>query len=314
MTPLLSAVLLVGCPDPEETTRPPPGPTGLFVDDTGGSVATGPMSERFAYEQPEIDVLFVIDASCSMISQRETLLASVDGLIRDWDDLGFAYHVGVADIDHTDETGELEQSGGYRWADPDHPTPAQLLSTLVGNVAAASSVESGRGAVWRTFQLADEPGEFNYGFLRDDSQVSIIVHTDANDQGGNTPISQPDFIDWLKDFRPEGDILFHSIAATQDYADVSNAVGGVVWSVDNTPYGPALQAITDQFHEAPLVLGAVPDEASFVVHVITDGNQQLLAEDQYTFDSSANALVLDHGHAISGDIIEVSYDVAPTAP
>jgi hypothetical protein len=296
-------------PVPPEDTDLPPEDTATPPDDTAPPAPTGtPVSDSVTYTPPQIDVLFVIDASNSMISKTTTLTASLGGMVRDWDDLGFDYHAGVTNIDESNEHGWLEEVGGVKWVDNDIATPGSLLVGMVEAVGDPSSAESGREAAFKALQLSDELGEPNYGFLRDGSQIAIVVHTDEADQSGDTPVTEQEFIDYLLTLRPLEDVSFSAIAATSDYVTIANGVGGVVWSVDNTPYGPALQAITDQLHQfvvtlsQPVVLGTIEVRVTE-----PDATERVLDRSDWVVDSIAGTIELVGDLPQDGATVTIDY-------
>jgi hypothetical protein len=308
MAPWLSLALLA-CTGPAGDPADTDGPTGVDTDaaHTGDTATSTRVRDAFEYAPPVVDVLMVVDASCSMVGPREVLRQSIDGFVGDLEALGYDYHVGVTSIDQTNTSGALEEFNGLKWAESDQPAPADVLSQLVGGVDGNSAVEAGRAVTWRALTLADDPGELNHPFLRDDSQVAVIVHTDADDQSGNVPINAADFVDFLQTFRPTGDLFFHSIATTDDYFGVTDTVGGVRWRVENTPYGPPMQAMTDMFHEARLHLSEPPDLQTLEVRVLEpSGVARLLAPAAYEVVDDT-VLIVAEG-PVEGDTVEISYE------
>ncbi len=277
--------------------------------DTGGTVLVGtPVSDSFTYEAPVVDVLFILDTSSSMISKTETLISGLNGLVQDFVELGFDYHIGVTNIDETNNHGHLEGFDGAKWSSPEHPTPVAQLVGLVESVTDPSVLESGRSAAYKALELTDGSEEPNFGFLRDGSQVAVIVHTDETDQSGNNPINEADFITYMVELRDPGDSAFHSIAGTADYLALTNGVGGIGWSVDNTPYGPALQAIVDHFNKTQLTLSMPAVAGSFEIRVIEpDSTERLLLSTDFVHDSVEGTLELVSNVPQDGATVEVDY-------
>ena len=111
--------------------------------------------------------------------------------------------------------------------------------------------------------------------------------------------------------RETGRVAFHSIAGSVDYSQVSEAVGGVVWSVDNTPYGPPLQAMTDMIDPTLLVLSAPAVQSSIEVRIIDpDLVETVASAADYVYDSDENAVEMVKIPE-NGNTLEITYEVAP---
>lgn len=317
----LWTLVVVGC-GPGEVDPPDDLPTDIpTVVDSAVDTATDtappvepvePITDVFTYAAPTVDLFFVVDASTSMIDEVDVLIGALDNIVATWDALGIDYHAGVVDMDESPTHGHLLTVDGYRWADPSHPEPGTLLRQLVGSVSDPSSVEAGRAAAYKALNLTDA-GEPNEGFLRADSELAIIIFGDADDQSTNQPVSPSEFVDYLNGLRSEPEMVsLHAIAATTDYMSMSTAVGGIVWSIDNSPFGPVLDAITDSFERTnifALSAPAVPE--SVLVRVIeTDAVESTLAANILVYDAVANTVDLDAYLPSPGAVVEITYEPA----
>jgi hypothetical protein len=291
-------------------TQPPTTDTAENPTDTATpTVPLDPVTETFPYTAPPADILFVIDASTSMIGNTETLIGALEGLVDTWMARNIDFHVGVIDIDESDVQGELISIGGYKWADPTVPTPGLLLRQMVDAVPDPSTNESGRESAYKALEFTGV-GEPNDGFLRPDSDLAIIVHTDESDQSDPSPVSPQEFIDYLIALRPDPDLRgFDAIVATEDYFDITTEVGGVAWSVNNTPYGPALDAITSTIEgHNSFVLAAAADPDSITAHVIEpDGTLVDLANGDLSWNSGTHEVDLGAYYPLTGATVEITY-------
>ncbi len=265
------------------------------------------VTDEFSYEQTIIDVLYVLDTSGSMTAASEVLIGSLSAQVVDWTARGFDFQAGATSIDEGVDHGKLTMINGNKWADNTLPNPGMTLEALAHAVDDPSPAESGRAAAYKALQMT-APGAYNDGFLRDGSELAVIVHTDESDQSGPNPVTQQEFIDYLLELRDPDRVSFHSIAASQDYLEVTQAVGGVQWGVDNTPYGPALRAMSDTFDQMLFTLSEVADEASIEVLVIEpDFTEVVLVPDEYSYDAARNTVELtDYGPEV-GATIEITY-------
>jgi hypothetical protein len=317
---VLTAFLWMACTGPDPATDPTSiGPTDgatdlptVDTDDTGDTLPDlgPPVTESFAYAAPLADVLFVVDASSSMWARIDDLMGTMGPTVSAWSDRGIDYQVGVVDIDDSATQGQLVEVGGLRWADASHPNPGSLLRQMIDAVGDPSTVEAGTLAAFRAIERT-APGGFNEGFVRDGSEIVFVVVTDEADQSALVSALTPDgFVEGLLALRESpDDVAFHSIVATQDYVDISMQTGGVAWNVDNTPYGPAIDAITDSIepHNVfTLSARAIPE--TLAVRVVQPvGEPDLLDADDVDWDEDDWTVDLEDFHPLDGAVVEITY-------
>ena len=297
-------LLLLSCAGVVRVDDPTPDPP--VPPDTAPPVTT---TDVFTYEAPVVDVLFVIDASCSMAPKTAALIGSLQGMVDDWTAAGFDFHAGVVNIDESPVHGELVRVDGVGWADPSQANPGQMLMQLAAAVPDPSATESGRSAAYKALDWADEPGEANEGFLREGSEIAVIVHTDERDQSGSDPVNEAEFVNYMLGLREPERVAFHSIVGTEDYSNLSESIGGIVWSVDNTPYGPPLQAMTDTIDPTLLELSASPIESSLELRIVhADLTETMVDSDGYLYDDESNTVQMLTLPS-SGDTVEITYEL-----
>ncbi len=313
-------VLLAACvpdepePDRPEPTEPDPTtPTGATSRDTGGTTEPDPgtpVTESFGYAAPQADVLLVVDASSSPWARIDELLAVLAPTVSAWTSRGIDFHVGATDIDDSPTLGHLTEVGGLRWADPSHPDPGTLLRQLVDAVGDPSTIEAGTLAAHRAIQEA-QPGGFNDGFLRETSEIAIVVFTDEIDQTSLvSPLTPVEFVDALLALRKDPELVaFHAITDSQEYVDVAHATGGVAWNVANSPYGPVIDAITDTIERHNLfTLSADADPDSVAVRVLEpDGRVEDLTVYEFEYDAATRVVDLEEYYPLDGATVEITY-------
>ena len=212
-------------------------------------------------QSPEqnIDVLFVIDTSCSMREEQEALDANMPSFMQFFLDSGLDYHVGVVstNMDARNDQAALltEAVDGTRFIAPDTLEPFDTFTELALLGTDSHSEEQGRRAAWTAIELFGRTD--NAGFYRPDASLSIVVISDEDDQSGETPISLPDFVSWLDGLK-SGDssrTSFSAIVADTDrcatsafnvgdeYIDAVQATGGVLWSICTDRWDLALEQL-----------------------------------------------------------------------
>ena len=212
-------------------------------------------------QSPEanIDILFVIDTSCSMNEEQEALDANMPSFMQFFLDSGLDYHLGVVstNMDARNPTAGLltEASTGERFITPDTVNPFQVFSELAVLGTDTHSDEQGRRAAWTAIELFGETT--NAPFYRHDATLSVVVISDEDDQSGSEPIGEDEFVVWLdglKDGDPTKTSLSAIIADTsrcastsnnvgEEYIDAVVATGGVLWSICTDRWDLALEQL-----------------------------------------------------------------------
>lgn len=269
------------------------------VDDTAPPLVT----DTFTYARPKVDVLLVVDNSTSMNGKNDTFAEAVESAVTSWLALGVDFQAGVVDIDANDWLGTLEERDGVRWVDATSPDPVTTLGELVRGVPDYTSDEAGRRAAWLGLRYTAD-GEPNAGFLREGAELDIVVHSDEDDGSEDDP-SHDDFVAYLEALRPDpGALHFHSISYGSDYASISEEIGGVSQDVDDTPYEPALEAVTEMFHRTNVF--ALTERADAETLTVSVAGVPLDAA-AFRYDPVVNAVDLDGVPLVEGVEVRASY-------
>jgi hypothetical protein len=202
---------------------------------------------------PEVDVLWVIDDSCSMIEEQRLLRDNFANFMGFFLDSGLDWHIGVVSTDATTpaRSGKLVQAGGYRYLDTTVADPVGLFGEMAVLGTNGSSDESGRRA---SFKALTEPltTTTNAGFYRENATLNIVVISDEDDYSGSNP-TRNEYIDWLLNLKAEdGAVTFSSIVGPTggcanavevgtDYIVVTNAVGGIHESICTNDWAALLE-------------------------------------------------------------------------
>lgn len=148
--------------------------------------------------QPAVDVLFVIDNSCSMDAEQQRLARNFPIFMDYMATSGTDYHIGVISTDNTSPSaGQLQSANGHRWIDTDTPNPSSVFSQMALLGTGGSIDESGRSTAYTALELnADHPA--NTGFEREDAELHLIFISDEDDASTNDPISRSEWRTWLR--------------------------------------------------------------------------------------------------------------------
>lgn len=265
------------------------------------------------YEQvsiPKVDVLWVIDNSCSMMDEQTKLTANFPIYFSHIADSELDYHIGVVSTDMFQEShsGKLIEINGVKWIDPSTPYPQELFSSMSSLGTMGSVTEKGVLAAYSAMELQPK---HNAGFFRDDSAIHIITVSDEPDMSETSPISDSEFADYFMGLRsededtryhvivswPQGDIACASNGS--DYISLNEQIGGVFVSICSVDWSNGLGQLG--IDAVPLkteyFLTQKPIEESIVVSVLDNGYtiifevwNSVLGTGAYVYNESRNSI------------------------
>ena len=150
---------------------------------------------------PSMDILFVVDNSCSMDVEQTALGTNFPAMLQWFLGSGLDYHIGVVSTDMNDplQAGRLRSVSGARWVDPHTKSPEAVFGSMVQMGTTGYWIEQGRAAAYTAIELL--AGTDNAGFVRPDAGMHITVVSDENDSSGDAPFGRDEFIDFLSTFR-----------------------------------------------------------------------------------------------------------------
>jgi hypothetical protein len=278
-------------------------------------------------EAPLLDVLFVIDNSCSMYEEQTALTTNFDAMLESVVNLNVDWHIGVVSTDMADTShrGKLRTANGVRYIDPTVSDPVSTFRSMAQMGTSGSYNEQGRAAAYSALEILKD--SYNLGFYREGAHLAIVVLSDENDYSGANP-SLTDFITWLLNLKATSDMVsFSSIvgpigscstAAEEgtDYIAVTAAVGGVLWSICSSDYSVALEQVVDEAVEISGVfyLSQTPVQRTIIVTVTeAAGTVVELDTTMYVYNAGLNAVgIYNEMYALSDDsVVEISYTPLP---
>jgi hypothetical protein len=226
---LAASILLLGCPEPIEPDPVVVGPTPT------ASWNLVWFEEELKREGGIIDVLAVVDDSCSMGEEQGALVAYMPFFINVLINYGMDFQIGVLRGDLSANVPGL-LVGNPPWVDLMTPDPINEFQNRVLSLGSsgAGSCESGLAAVWDALHDPLISNE-NAGFLRDDAGLAILVVSDEDDQAATGTCGRPEaapleWADWLDSEFGLGSVATAFIAgfsmADQSTPQVCNGGGG----------------------------------------------------------------------------------------
>ena len=260
---------------------------------------------------PAVDVLWVVDNSCSMYEEQTALTNNFDAFIEYFIDSGLDWHVGVVstDMDDASHRGKLRSANGVRYIDENVTDPVSTFRSMAQMGTSGSYNEKGRAAAYTGLEVLRNG--YNAGFYREQASLSVIVISDEDDYSGNSPVSRTEFINYLLNLKVSPDMVnFSSIvgppgscstAAEEgtDYIAVTAAVGGIMWSICSSDWATVLDQLGMQAAglKREFFLSQLPVVDSIKVWVVFEGVTYTFQEggcdDCYTYDAARNSITFN---------------------
>ena len=309
----------------------------LLVPLVGESDWRMTQTDRFVQQTgSELDVLFVVDNTASMVEEQPRLLAALPALASAARLAGSSLHVGFTTTGLTPAStacpGGAEGGEAGRLFPADGSAP-RLLTLATPSFEAAlkqnasvglcAYVEQGLEAARRalTAPLVDSaddprtplPNDGNLGFLRDEAALAVVVVSDEDDHSPDDVDTYVRFLRALKGMGQPGRAALFALAPTATpcataggegtrYSEAAQRTGGDVESICAADYAPFLAQVPARVAgpQARFPLSEVPDPATLAVTV--DG----VLTQTVTYDAARNEIdfaVTPQG----GSRIEVNY-------
>jgi len=209
-------------------------------------------------------------------------------------------------MDDSSHSGRLRTANGVRYIDETVSDPIATFRSMAQMGVTGSYNEQGRAATYTGLELLRNA--YNTGFYRDAAALSVVVISDEDDYSGNNPISRTEFINWLLNLKYSPDMVNFSsivgpvgscptaIQAGLDYLAVTEAVGGISWSICNSNWAQVLDELGMQAAglKREFFLSELPVIGTIDVWVVFEGVTYVFdrgsCDDCYTYSESRNSI------------------------
>lgn len=295
----------------------------------GQSAPDVPVVDQFDQsEGPKVDILWVVDNSCSMADEQQRLVANLGRFTEFADDQEADYQMGVTVTDgFSTDAGLLERCFPHPAviAD-DYPSRRDAFECTFIVGTDGSGIEAGLAAAQRAIERAQsETPNRNTGLLRDDADLAVVVMSDEDDQSQNAAALTA-FFESVKGPGRASRTKVHAIAGPTTgpcgdgtgfftaapgfrYKRVAEDTGGLFFDICQSDWTPIFDQLgLDTFQAFDTWFLSQPAEPSSLL-VFVDG--LLVPEDPsqgYTYQFQENAVQF-HGDAVPqpGARIEIRY-------
>lgn len=308
------------------------GRTDPYVIPLYGSAAEDPINEdRYVQlETPEVDILWVVDNSCSMSEEQASLTANFQSFMNFAQAQGLDYQLAVVTTD-TDNCpsnppaqrpANMSQGQCGYFADGQHtnnprdpswriirpetqPSPLAAFTAIATQGINGSGLERGLDAAYRALS-SPLVSTWNGGFLRPSAYLAVIFLSDEEDQSPNSVDFYSNFFLAIKGFRnthlfsasaivgdaPNGCGGFQADAGMR-YIETANRTGGIFESICTADWAQALEnlGLSVFGFKSRFFLGNQPVPSS--VEVFVDGvriQQSSGTQVRWTYDPVSNTI------------------------
>lgn len=318
---------LTACgPDKASDTSAMTGPAAQgFTGEAGGLESSDfSVTDEFIFHVSPVDVLFVVDDSCSMTEEQTALQVGFSGFFNLLKIIGDQYHIGVVSTDMDDPTksGQLRDYKGNRFITAETKDPYATFDAMITGLGIKGSpVEKGVFATQAALDYHRDTS--NAGFYRDEAALMVVVMSDEPDQSTGD-VTYPDFLDWFMALKPKaepGFLTYNSIVGPPGgcssttgladegtgYLDLSDMTNGVTHSICDTGFGVPLEMMVSHIPTDEFFLSEEPVLDSITLAAVEpDGTYVYLTEDDWTYDAKQISISLARAVA-DQSVIQVRY-------
>jgi hypothetical protein len=251
--------------------------------------------EWFAVELPRVDLLLVIDDSCSMDTHQQELSDSLPALLEWLDGGSVDYHIGVitTDMESPSRSGRLLPAGERLFIDPHTEHAGAALATLARPGTTGSATERGLEAIHGALDLA---GTANQGFFRSNTPLAILVVSDEDDESRDIDSHVQALASYDASLAVSGVVNLPGCCpyasqgtAGWGYLALADQFGGSVFDITQPLAGTAEAVLSEPLAPVPMELThpAVPHTVQ-----VFDDEQLPLPEGSWEFQSATNAILI----------------------
>jgi hypothetical protein len=222
----------------------------------------------YQLEGPKLDILWIIDDSCSMFDEQARLIENLTQFVGYADSQNADYQMAVTNTDsRSRNAGKLRRCFphptivGSDYADTETREEAFECMFDIGTTG-GGSFEAGLGAAFAVLERAVDPDNqdptmnANAALLRDDAKLAIVVMSDEDDQSEQALPVMRDFYFSVKGAHRPDRVSVHAIAGPVDhdcangprqaspgysYLWMTGETGGIFFDICEADWQPVLQ-------------------------------------------------------------------------
>ncbi len=296
-----------------------PNQSPIIITLRGKGVTTNIQTDTFTQQKkPSIDILFVIDDSCSMQEDQNNLARNFQSFIQWASQLQVQYHIGVATTD-VNKKGCFHATGSKPYVDNNTPNVKSVFANNVKVGIHGNPVEKGLQSSWLALSPTALQG-CNRGFYRKDASLSVVYVSDEVDQSKQPVSFYVNFLRSLKGIRNPDKIRASAIGPYSAnsskcrqgqcrYLAVAKMLRGIYEPITSTQWGRTLSqlgAITFGYR-SQFFLSRPADPSSIKVTVQGRSVPQS-SSNGWTYDGMSNSVNFSKSTIPgAGEVIKITY-------
>ncbi len=280
--------------------------------------------------EPMVDVLWVVDNSCSMGGEQDNVAANAGIFLAQALSLSTDFHLGVITTDMEDpaDSGLLQEGGFYgpapKWIDRTTPSPDVAFSNSVRQGTMGDASEKGLMAAHAalSFPIVDDPA-LNGGFIREDAKLTVIVISDEENSSPSIVDFYVDAFKNVKGYRRPDLMSFSAVVGEEPtgcsssagaagagtrYLEVARRTGGLERSICTTNWGQLANDLgLDAFGaKTEFYLSREAIDATLEVRV---DNVLVPRTGNWTYDAATNSVSFEPlATPAQGATVQIDYD------
>lgn len=266
--------------------------------------------------EPQVDVLWVVDDSCSMSEEQNNIASNAQNFLSRALNLNTDFQIGLVttDMEDANKSGKLQSRNGRpKIIDRATADPVGAFADNVRQGTSGSAEEQGLEATHSalTDPLINDPAA-NQGFLRDDAKLVVIAVSDEEDQSTATVDFYVDFLKNLKGYRNSDMMSFSAIVGYDEssgqasdcsssdgqavpgarYIDVAGRTGGLKRSICSSNWGQIADDLGLDAFGAKSQFFLSREPIASTIHVEVNG-QTVAQSGNWSYEASSQSVIFE---------------------
>ena len=279
----------------------------VIASHEGEAIRGGTITDSFVQEETEeVDILFVIDNSCSMSDHQTSLATNAASFITTLDASGADYRLATITTDDPSFVGPVLY--------PFYPDiTSEFESQLVAGTT-GSATEQGLEMAYQSTQPGGD-AESGGSFQRPDALLSIVFVTDEDDYSLSSVSTF--YVPWFQSLKADpSKVLLHSVADDPygtdtcgadgyRYEEATTLTGGIFSSICTSDWSTDLEDLADGSIVPNLDFLLSEDPIVSTIEVTVNG---LPVTAGWTYDATENSVAFTEADAPeAGDTVDITY-------
>lgn len=294
----------------------------IWPDSIPGEVNFERIQEDIISEEAHnpVDILFVIDYSCSMSNDRLNMNRNIPIFFEILEEWNISYQVGIISTDSDYGMGELNN---LSFITPRTEDPPIMFS----NMNTASTFEVGEEGIKTIYQSMNRSLDVNRNFFRKGVPLHIVIISDEDDSSEFSPKELYHFLTNRAQLRKNANISLSSVVQLHPedsgckissmytgykYIQLTNRMGGELIDICTADWRDALERIATYAVDETaqeFFLTDIPIVETIQVQILRQGATIVLDSYEWEYNETRNSITLLEFELIEEDSFKAIYSV-----